>query len=295
MHKIYTIKLDNGAKYQATAQDNMNLKVNDWCVIRKEYYLDYGSIIQISSAKKISTSNDKKSTPHIQRKATVHDKSKAHENEIRAKSSIRTATKLVEESKLKMNLLNSHYSFDGKLITFQFTANGRIDFRELVKTLAKAFGTRIELRQIGVRDETAIHGGIGICGRELCCCSFLDDFSSINVRMAKEQDLSLTPSSISGACGRLKCCLKFEHEGYCQLEKTMPRLGDICKCKSGKGRVCDRNLLTQEVTLQLEHGVPPVHCKRADIEIVKPEKRQVKRKKAYSDELNDEQLKKLED
>lgn len=294
MNKIYTIKLDNGAKYQAIAQDNMNLKVNDWCVIRKEYYLDYGMIVQASSTA-IPANVDKKSLPRVQRKATVHDKSKAHENEIRAKSSIRTANQLVGKTKLKMHLLNSHYSFDGKLITFQFTAGGRIDFRELVKDLAKAFSTRIELRQIGVRDETAIHGGIGICGRQLCCSSFLDDFSSINVRMAKEQDLSLTPSSISGACGRLKCCLKFEHEGYKHLEKTMPRLGDICECKSGKGRVCDRNLLTQEVSLQMERGTPPVCCKRADIKVVKPEKRQVKRKKSYADELNDEQLKKLED
>jgi cell fate regulator YaaT (PSP1 superfamily) len=294
MNKTYTIKLDNGAKYQATAQNNMNLKINDWCVIRKEYYLDYGMIVQISNSAP-AASADKKPIPRIQRKATVHDKSKAHENEIRAKSSIRTATKLVAEAKLQMNLLNSHYSFDGKLITFQFTAGGRIDFRNLVKELAKAFSTRIELRQIGVRDETAIHGGIGICGRQLCCNSFLDDFSSINVRMAKEQDLSLTPSSISGACGRLKCCLKFEHESYKYLGKNMPRLGDICESKNGKGRVCDRNLLTQEVSLQMERGMPPVCYKRADVKVVKPEKKQTKRKKAYADELNDEQLKKFED
>jgi cell fate regulator YaaT (PSP1 superfamily) len=294
MNKLYTVKLDNGAKYQTIAQDNMNLKINDWCVIRKDYYLDYGMVIQINNNP--SAGIDKKSLPRIQRKATVHDKSKAHENEIRAKSSLRKAAVLVRESKLKMNLLNSHYSFDGKLITFQFTANGRIDFRDLVKELAKAFSTRIELRQIGVRDETAIHGGIGICGRELCCCSFLDDFSSINVRMAKEQDLSLTPSSISGACGRLKCCLKFEHDGYRKLEKTMPRLGDVCKCESGKGRVCDRNLLTQEVTLQLEGGVPPVICKSADIDVVRTERRKVKRKNAYAElDENDAQLKKLED
>lgn len=293
MNTIYIIKLDNGAKYQTIAQDNMNLKINDWCVIRKEYYLDYGMVIQINNNP--SAKIDKKSLPRIQRKATVRDKSKAHENEIRAKSSIRKAAKLIGESKLKMNLLNSHYSLDGKLITFQFTANGRIDFRNLVKELAKAFGTRIELRQIGVRDETAIHGGIGICGRQLCCSSFLDDFSSINVRMAKEQDLSLTPSSISGACGRLKCCLKFEHEGYRHLEKTMPRLGDICECESGQGRVCDRNLLTQEVSLQLERGTPPVCCKRADIKVIKTEKHQLKRKNSYNEELSDEQLKKLED
>jgi len=143
-----------------------------------------------------------------------------------------------------------------------------VDFRELVKLLSQEFNTHIELRQIGVRDETAILGGIANCGRPLCCCRFLKDFASINVKMAKEQDLSLTPSTISGICGRLKCCLKYEHEGYLELEKTMPRRGELCECKDGRGRVVDRNLLTQKVTIQLENSTHTVICPASEVSVV---------------------------
>lgn len=158
------------------------------------------------------------------------------------------------------------------MLTIQFTADGRVDFRELVKELSRAMGTRIELRQIGVRDESAIHGGISICGQVLCCCRFLNEFNSINVRMAKDQDLSLTPGTISGICGRLKCCLKFEHEGYMELEKTMPRRGEWCDCPAGRGKITDRNLLTQEVTVTLLSG-GTVRCSREEITICPPERR----------------------
>ena len=190
-----------------------------------------------------------------------------------------------------MKLLNAHYSFDCKLLSVQFTADGRVDFRQLVKDLSVALNTRIDLRQIGVRDETAIRGGIGICGRQLCCCSFLHDFKSINVRMAKEQDLSLTPSTISGACGRLKCCLKYEHEGYLDLEKTMPRRGDACECSEGRGRIIDRNLLTQKVVVELETG-KTMSCSKDEVQVVYPEKYKIKKDDA---DVNYEELKKLED
>ena len=143
-----------------------------------------------------------------------------------------------------------------------------MDFRELVKQLSQEFNTHIELRQIGVRDETAILGGIANCGRPLCCCQFLKDFASINVKMAKEQDLSLTPSTISGICGRLKCCLKYEHEGYLELEKTMPRRGELCECKEGRGRIVDRNLLTQKVTVQLDDSTHTVVCPASEVSVV---------------------------
>ena len=167
-----------------------------------------------------------------------------------------------------MKLINAHYSYDGKLITVQFSAEGRVDFRELVKVLSQEFNTHIELRQIGVRDETSILGGIANCGRPLCCCQFLKEFASINVKMAKEQDLSLTPSTISGICGRLKCCLKYEHEGYLELEKTMPRRGELCECKEGRGRIVDRNLLTQKVTVQLGESNHTVVCPASEVSVV---------------------------
>ena len=300
MDILYLIKLDNGAKYQSKAPGSMGIKTGDWCVIRKDFYVDYGQVV--SDAGPLGESrmddNKKKELPKIQRKATVHDKSRAHENEMRGKSAMRTAQGLIDDLKLEMKLLNAHFSLDGKLVTLQFTADGRVDFRQLVKDLSRALNTRIELRQIGVRDETAICGGLGVCGQELCCKRFITEFASINVRMAKEQDLSLTPSSISGACGRLKCCLKYEHEGYQELEKTMPRRGDMCECPGGRGRICDRNLLTQRVTVQLEGAGNNLVCDRSEVRVVYPEKYKFKKQSSNAGpdlDENDESLKKLED
>ncbi len=253
MELYYLIQLDNGSRYTVCGTDDLSLKINDWVVVRKDFYQDYGQIIR--EWKEFNDAEARKNAPKVIRQATVHDKSIANENQMRAKSALRTAEKSVERLNLPMNLLNTHYSFDGKLVVVQFTADGRVDFRELVKELAQLLNTRIELRQIGVRDETAICGGIGICGQELCCSRFLTEFASINVRMAKDQDLSLTPGTISGSCGRLKCCLKYEHDGYVQMEKGMPRRGEFCQCQDGgSGRITDRNLLTRKLTVQLESG-----------------------------------------
>ena len=284
MEILYEIQFDNGARWKATGNDSLNLQVNDYCVIRKDFYMDYAKIVKVYGdvskyadlikPTRPQTVVDHKDEPAvIQRKATVVDQAKATENQARGKSALRTAAQHIEQLELPMKLINAHYSYDGKLITIQFSAEGRVDFRELVKQLSTALNTRIELRQIGVRDETAAIGGISPCGRPLCCCSFLQDFASINVKMAKEQDLSLTPSTISGVCGRLKCCLKYEHEGYLEMEKTMPHKGEYCECPKGKGRVTDRNLLTQKVTLQLEDSAVCCVCDRSEIKIIPPESR----------------------
>ncbi len=273
MDRIYIVRLDNGVRCESIGSDTLTLRTGDYCVIQKDFYLDYGQIIQDRGEFVPSTPEKDRELATIQRKATVHDQSVAHENEARSKSALRTAEKYVEQLALPMNLLNAHYSFDNRAVIVQFTADGRVDFRELVKELSRALASRIELRQIGVRDETAICGGIGICGQELCCSRFLRDFSSINVKMAKEQDLSLTPSTISGACGRLKCCLKYEHDGYVEMEKSMPRRGEICECPKGRGRVCDRNLLTQKVTLQMEETGVLATFERSELKSVAPERR----------------------
>ncbi len=268
MERIYTIKLENGASYQVRAAEELNLAVHDQCVVRKDFYYDFGTIARIGAALEPGKGLE---MPVVQRKADANDLSNAAANQGRCRGAMRSAQQMVEHLGLPMKLLNAHYSLDSKLLTIQFTADGRVDFRELVKELSRALNTRIELRQIGVRDESAIHGGISVCGQVLCCCRFLKEFNSINVRMAKDQDLSLTPATISGVCGRLKCCLKFEHEGYLELEKTMPRRGDWCECAAGRGRVSDRNLLTQEVTLCLEGG-NLVRCKREEIQILPQDK-----------------------
>ncbi len=252
MNNTYLVRLSNGMSCEAVAAAELVIKAGDCAILKRDFSLEYVQIIRkLEFDVAAETANQ---LPQIQRIATVIDRATATENEAHAKSAYRTACAMVEKMQLPMKLLNASYSFDRKLVTIQFTADGRVDFRELVKELSHALGTRLDLRQIGVRDETSICGGIAVCGQVLCCSRFLREFNSINVKMAKDQDLSLTPSTISGVCGRLKCCLKFEHEGYVEMEKSMPRRGELCECEKGKGRVADRNMLTQMVTLALEDG-----------------------------------------
>ena len=252
MDYVYSIKMSNGMRGEAVGDGALQLRMGDYCIIRKEYTLEYVLILMQRPGG--ADPEKTRDLPRIQRVATMYDRGVATENEARAKSAYRTACQMVEDMKLPMKLLNASFSFDQKLVTILFTADGRVDFRELVKELSRALGTRLELRQIGVRDETGICGGIAVCGQVLCCTRFLREFSSINVRMAKDQDLSLTPATISGVCGRLKCCLKYEHDGYVEMEKSMPRRGELCECAKGRGRVADRNMLTRRVTLALEDG-----------------------------------------
>ena len=252
MNNIYLTRLPNGMTCEAFADAELILKNGDYVILKRDFSLEYVEIIRSTSTD--APSDITNQLPEIQRIATVLDRATATENEAHAKSAYRTACSMVEKMQLPMKLLNASYSFDRKLVTIQFTADGRVDFRELVKELSHALGCRLDLRQIGVRDETSICGGIAVCGQVLCCSRFLREFNSINVKMAKDQDLSLTPSTISGVFGRLKCCLKLEHEGYVEMEKSMPRRGELCECEKGKGRVADRNMLTQMVTLSLEEG-----------------------------------------
>ena len=269
MERVFTIKLTNGSVFSARGDEAMGLKVHDDCVIRRDFYMDLGKVIRCGDPVEPGREAE---LPQIVRRADDQDRATAELNEPKNLDAFKTAKQMVVRLGLPMKLLNAHYSMDGKMLLIQFTADGRVDFRELVKELSRTMGTRIELRQIGVRDESAIYGGISVCGQVLCCCRFLREFNSINVKMAKEQDLSLTPSTISGVCGRLKCCLKFEHEGYLELEKTMPRRGEWCECDRGRGKVTDRNMLTQEVTLTTESG-GTIRCKVAELRSVPPEKR----------------------
>ena len=252
MEEYFIVKLENGSTVEVRSPAELGLKTHDQCVFRRDYYMDMCCVIRKIDA--LTPLPNNAEAPVVQHLAAAEDLAAAEANIPRAQNAMITARCLVEQLKLEMKLLNAHYTLDGKLVVIQFSADGRVDFRELVKELSHALCSRIELRQIGVRDETAIYGGIGVCGQPLCCARFLKEFNSINVKMAKEQDLSLTPSTISGACGRLKCCLKFEYEGYLELEKGMPRKGEWCDTPQGKGRISDRNLLVRKVTVQLENG-----------------------------------------
>jgi len=188
----------------------------------------------------------------VLRMATPEDDEKNAENKIKEKNAFELCHEKIEKHKLEMKLVDVEFTFDNNKIIFYFTADGRVDFRELVKDLASVFRTRIELRQIGVRDEAKMIGGLGPCGRKLCCSSWLGDFDPVSIRMAKDQNLSLNPAKISGICGRLMCCLRYEHETYRHLDKQLPKVGKKIETLQGPGAVIARNLMTQSVKVLVE-------------------------------------------
>lgn len=228
------------------------LKENDVVIIEAERGLDYGYVV-IKDTKHFSEKIEI-AMQKIIRQATVADLEQIEKNRQSIKSAFDTCLKKIEEHKLDMQLVQAEYSFDKSKLIFYFTSEGRVDFRELVKDLAKIFKTRIELRQIGVRDEAKIFGGYGCCGRELCCVRFLKEFDPITIKMAKEQFLPLNPPKISGICGKLMCCLNFEHATYKELTKDLPREGERITTPEGKGKVVSVNALTRKVTVEIEKG-----------------------------------------
>lgn len=188
----------------------------------------------------------------VLRAATADDKKRIEDNLIKGKKAFRVCLDKIAENKLDMKLVDVEYTFDNNKILFYFTAEGRVDFRELVKDLASVFRTRIELRQIGVRDEAKMLGGLGICGRAFCCNTFLGEFQPVSIKMAKEQGLSLNPTKISGTCGRLMCCLKYEQEAYEDLLRTTPKVGAIVNTPDGRGYVNEVSLLTGVLKIRLD-------------------------------------------
>lgn len=190
----------------------------------------------------------------VVRAATKEDFKKVEDNEKKEAEAFVICAEKIKAHKLEMKLVDVEYTFDGSKVLFYFTADGRIDFRELVKDLASVFRTRIELRQIGVRDEAKMIGSYGICGRNLCCSQFLGDFAPVSIKMAKEQGLSLNPTKISGTCGRLMCCLKYEQEAYEDLLKVTPKQGAFVSTPDGKGTVVSVNLLKGKVKVSIDGG-----------------------------------------
>ena len=226
----------------------------------------------------------------IVRKATSKDIKHNEENKRKEKEALANVNKLIKKYKLEMNLKEAKYTFDNSKLLFYFTAEGRIDFRDLVKELASIYKTRIELRQIGVRDEVKKIGGNGICGRELCCCTFLENFDSVTIKMAKEQNIALSSSKISGNCGRLMCCLRYEHEVYDEKLQRLPKIGAIVKTADGEGTVDGIETLKEKIRVKLADGEGFYYKKydAKDVKIIKD----VQTKEEEIDE--EEELKKLE-
>ena len=206
----------------------------------------------------------------VLRKATAQDERVAADNRAKEKKAYDICTEKIAEHGLDMQLVSAEVAFDGSKILFYFTADERVDFRELVKNLASVFHTRIELRQIGVRDKAKMVGGLGICGRPFCCASFLDDFQPVSIKMAKTQNLSLNPTKISGTCGRLMCCLKYEQDAYEDLIRTSPRLDSFVDTPEGRGTVVEIDLLRQRVKVRMEDSPETVSVfANADIAVLR--------------------------
>ncbi|NTV89026.1 MAG: stage 0 sporulation family protein [Clostridiales bacterium] len=190
----------------------------------------------------------------VMRIATEEDVKHAADNKKKETDAFNVCLQKIRDHKLEMKLIDVEYTFDNNKVLFYFTADGRVDFRDLVKDLAAVFKTRIELRQIGVRDESKMMGGLGVCGRVLCCSSYLGEFQPVSIKMAKEQGLSLNPTKISGTCGRLMCCLKYEQDAYEYIIKRAPKIGSIVETLDGQGQVMETSLLKEQIKVKLDKG-----------------------------------------
>ncbi len=250
MPKVISVRFHKAGKMYHFDPGELHLRLGDPVIVETSQGIDLGYVAQET----MFLPEDKLVSPlrPVLRLADDGDLEQNHQKELKEKEAFRICQAKVESRGLDMNLVDSEYSFDGKKLIFYFTADGRVDFRELVKDLAAIFRTRIELRQIGVRDQARMVGGLGLCGRELCCCSFLSDFVPVSIKMAKEQGLSMNPTKISGSCGRLMCCLKYEQEAYEDAHARLPRQGDLVMTKEGQGSVLRVDLLREKVEVRLE-------------------------------------------
>jgi cell fate regulator YaaT (PSP1 superfamily) len=230
----------------------VEIEVNDWVVVETSRGKEVGRVI--IAPKQVEENELSEPLKPVIRIADQSDLSRVHCNKDKIESALEKCQEKVNQHNLPMKLVGAEYSFDSSKLTFFFTAEGRVDFRELVRDLAAAFRTRIELRQIGARDEARMIGGLGRCGRHLCCAAFLTDFTNVSIKMAKEQDLPLNPQKISGLCGRLLCCLSYEEKQYCEMRQSLPRLDEILTIPQGTGKVISVNVVKESVTVELESG-----------------------------------------
>ena len=246
MEMVVGVRFRNVGKIYYFNPKDYKVKVGDHVIVETARGVEYGRVVLEPRAVK----EDEVVHPlkEVLRVATKEDEEHEAENRLKEKDAFKICKKKIREHGLEMKLIDAEYTFDNNKVLFYFTADGRIDFRELVKDLAAVFRTRIELRQIGVRDETKILGGIGICGRPLCCHTHQSEFLPVSIKMAKEQNLSLNPTKISGVCGRLMCCLKHEQDTYEELNSRLPGIGDYVTAQDGsKGEVTSVNVLRQKV------------------------------------------------
>ncbi len=272
MTEVIGIKFKPEGRVYFFDPDGQTLNVGDYVIVETARGTECGTVAEAN--KNVSDDKIVKPLKKMLRRASEDDIKRMQQNREKEKQAFSVCEEMILSHKLEMKLVDVEYSFDGSKILFYFTADGRVDFRELVKDLAANFHTRIELRQIGVRDEAKMLGGIGICGQPFCCTRFLDDFQPVSIKMAKEQGLSLNPTKISGSCGRLMCCLKYEQDAYEYLLSFTPRVGFTVRTEMGDGVVVDSNPLTGALLVKLnsDNDAAPIKVMRENVKVLKKSK-----------------------
>lgn len=288
MTKVIGVRFRTAGKIYFFSPGKFEVKRGDQVIVETARGVEFGNVVM--GPKEVKDEEITQPLKTVIRLATEDDRRVEEKNRKKEKEAFQICLEKIHKHGLEMKLIDAEYTFDNNKVLFYFTADGRIDFRELVKDLASVFKTRIELRQIGVRDETKILGGIGICGRELCCHAHLSEFVPVSIKMAKEQNLSLNPTKISGVCGRLMCCLKHEEETYEELNRRLPNVGDHVTTDDGlKGEVASVNVLRQLVKVIVDVG------DEKEIQEYKVEQLRFKRKRRSNKvDVQDEELKTLE-
>ena len=269
MTEIIGVRFKDAGKVYHFSPGRYNIKKGDCVIVETSRGVEIGTVVL--TEKRVEENENSRPLKAIMRVATDDDIEKSKKNQQREKEILEIFEQKVIEHKLSMKPIDIDCTFDGSKILFYFTAESRVDFRELVKDLAGIYRTRIELRQIGVRDEAKMLGGLGICGRKFCCSSFLGEFQPVSIKMAKEQSLSLNPTKISGTCGRLMCCLKYEQDCYEELLKITPKAGAYVETSEGKGTVEDANILTGVLKVKLDKNAdaPAITVSKDDVKLLK--------------------------
>lgn len=269
MSEVVGIRFKEVGKVYYFDPIGLDLKKDDYVIVETVRGIECGQVAM--EIREIDETELVKPLKPIIRIATAQDLETVEKNKKKEKEAFEICLKKIAAHKLDMKLIDVEYTFDSSKILFYFTSDGRVDFRELVKDLASVFRVRIELRQIGVRDESKLKGGLGMCGRPFCCNTYLGDFSPVSIKMAKEQGLSLNPTKISGTCGRLMCCLNYEQDAYEHLLKTTPKVGAIVDTPEGKGTVVETNLIKGQLKVRLDRrpDAAPAVYDRHDVKLIK--------------------------
>lgn len=278
MTEVVSVKFKDGGREYYFDPDGITITAGENVIVETQNGIEFGTVSAANH--EIEDSTIVKPLKKLLRRATEKDIKKVAENRKKQDEAFGICEELIAQHQLDMKLVEVEYSFDSNKIVFFFTSDGRVDFRELVKDLAARFHTRIELRQIGVRDEAKLLGGLGICGQPYCCKQFLSDFQPVSIKMAKEQGLSLNPTKISGSCGRLMCCLKYEQDAYEYLNSFTPNVGATVQTDEGPAVVTDANVITGNLFVKLvDSDSIPFKVHRDDVKLISRSKKRLKEQK----------------